>query len=259
MDQRSHIKTFFEPKAHRKLEWITSDIEAALNQTQKNNDVPLSPLRDAQVVALTDMPEKPSLQTLRGQMRLVHDLAHIEMQAMELGLRTLTEFPEAPDLFKQQLIDVILDEARHLKMLLKCLEDHATPWGSFPVHLSLWFATSVQDSLLDRIIIVHRYLEGSGLDAGDKIIKRLWGAGKKDLLDAVKVIVDEEVGHVSFGSDWFKKLCTEQKLDADEVFKERILALQTRLPKRVLKLNREVRRQAGFTEAEMDVLESMFK
>lgn len=251
------MKVFEESDAYKKLHILDLDIEKSLKQTQKNLNVPWAPARNVDVVDLSSMPQKQNLNTIQGQMRLVHDLAHIEMQAMELGLRTLTEFPEASQEFKDQLIEVVLDEARHLKMLLECLEDHKTPWGSFPVHLSLWFATSVEDTLLDRILIVHRYLEGSGLDAGDKITKRLWGAGQKNLLQVIRVIVEEEVGHVSFGSRWFKDFCEEQKLNPEQVFKDRMWALHHKLPKRVLKLNKEIRKQAGFTDAELEVLESL--
>ncbi len=251
------LNTFLKSQAQDKLYGLSDDIELCLKQTQKNLHVPQRPARDVEVLDLFKMPPKSNLDSVDGQMRLIHDLAHIEMQAMELGLRTLTEFPEAPIEFKEQLIEVILDESRHFKMLLDCLEHHKRPWGSYPVHLSLWFATSSEDSLLDRILIVHRYLEGSGLDAGEKITKKLWGAGQKGLLDIVKVIVDEEVSHVSFGSRWFRKLCEEQKMDSDHVFAQRMQALHHRLPKRVLKLNRQLRTEAGFTEAEMNVLEGL--
>lgn len=256
LNPSTFLNTFHTSSAIKKLEGLNDDIEKAL-RLSASALMPTAPARDVKVVDLSAMPEKQGMDHKDGQMRLVHDLAHIEMQAMELGLRTLAEFPEAPQEFKEQLISVILDESRHLRMLLDCLEQGGRPWGSFPVHLGLWHATSSEDDLLDRILIVHRYLEGSGLDAGDKIVKKLWGSGQKSLFDAVKIIVKEEVDHVSFGSRWFKSICEDQKLDPDQHFKNRMSALHQHLPKRVLKLNRKVRAQAGFTEFEMDVLESL--
>ena len=92
---------------------------------------------------------------------------------MELGLRTLNELPSAPADFLKELTEVTRSEGRHLKMCLQGLEDLGFSWGAWPVHCSLWAATSVEDSFLDHILIVNRYLEGSGLDAGEQILKRL--------------------------------------------------------------------------------------
>lgn len=220
-------------------------------------EVPLVPARDIPVFAAGDLPPKKGLSFVEGQARLLHDLASIELQAMELGLRTLREFQSAPHGFREELVAVTLSESLHLKMCLQGLEKLGFAWGSWPVHLGLWEATSPKDSLLDRILIVHRYLEGSGLDAGDTFLRKLHAISEGVLPSSVRTIVNDEVGHVEFGSRWYREVCRTEGLDPAEDFPLRMEKIRFQVPKRVEKISRSLRRRAGFTEAEMDYLEQL--
>src|SRR5690606_22563209 len=130
---------------------------------------PLQPARDVEVKRLGAHPPKKGLSEKQGRARLGHDLASIELQAFELGVRTLQEFPEAPRAFREELLNVTLEEAKHLRLCLQALDHLGFHFGFWPTHLTLWECVSAEDSLLDRIVIVHRYLEGSGLDASDSL------------------------------------------------------------------------------------------
>lgn len=221
-------------------------------------DVPDIPGRNVQILPLKDLPNKPGLSTKIGQARLVHDLASIELQAMELGLRTLSEFPEAPSEFRNQLCQITREEGMHLSLCLKTLDNLGYPWGSFPVHVMLWNAVSIHDELLDRIVIVHRYLEGSGLDASDTILKRLVGVNAKEARDTVEVIRRDEVAHVQFGSYWHHKLTLDLKVnDFAKDLLIRLKKVQARLPRRLEPIRREIRKNAGFLPEELDVLEKL--
>jgi uncharacterized ferritin-like protein (DUF455 family) len=176
---------------------------------------------------------------------------------MELGLRTLHEFPEAPVGFREELVEVTRSEARHLTLCLDGIEKLGFRWGDWPVHNMLWASVSAQDSLLDRILIVHRYLEGSGLDAGDTLLKRLDAVLESPLHSISKVIVNEEIGHVEFGSRWYRDICFREKIDAAHDFPVRLESFRFRIPKRIEKISHELRRKAGFTEAEIGYLEDL--
>ncbi|HEX4923423.1 MAG TPA: DUF455 family protein [Bdellovibrionales bacterium] len=219
--------------------------------------VPVEPGRDIDVVSIVAARGKPGLASREGQARLLHDLASIELQAMELAYRTLIEYPEAPDEFRHGIAELAASEGRHLRLCLEGIEKLGFKWGHWPVHLALWFATSTEDSLLDRLLIVHRYLEGGGLDAGATILRRLNGTADLGSIRIVKTIVDEEVGHVSFGSHWYRRFCELEGLAADDDFGPRLSKVMHRIPRRLEKLDRELRRRAGFTEREMDYLESL--
>jgi uncharacterized ferritin-like protein (DUF455 family) len=219
--------------------------------------IPGYPERDILVLDSKLHPPKLGFSKPEGQARMLHDLASIELQAMELGLRTLAEFPQAPIGFREELMGITVSEGNHLRLCLEGIQDLGFQWGDWPVHLALWAAVSVEDSLLDRILIVHRYLEGSGLDAGSYLIQRLDGV--KDGKNTRKIVGQinlEEIGHVDFGSQWYRKICKFEGLDADEDFPRRMESLRMKLPKRMEKINRELRRKAGFTENEIDCCEA---
>lgn len=241
-------------KMARAMTGIESVIKTDLN---KSIESPILPARDIEVIPVKFHPPKKGFSTAEGQARMLHDLANIELQAMELGLRSLYDFPNAPQAFREQLYAVVLSEADHLEMCLIELEKLGFSWGHWPVHTALWEATSVTDSLLDRILIVHRYLEGSGLDAGDTLIRRLKGVESMSVLKAVEIINREEVGHVLFGSEWYFKICKAEGLDPDIDYPERMRKLRWALPKRMEPLNRDLRQKAGFTESELKYLEDL--
>ena len=211
--------------------------------------------RDVRVVAPSQLPDKPGLASKEGQARLLHDLASIELQAMELAARTLFEFPEAPQEFRENLVEIALGEARHLGLCLQGLDDLGFPWGHWAVHNALWDAVHPSDSLIDRVVIVHRYLEGAGLDAGEALVRRLTGVSAPETKVPLDTIVREEVEHVEFGSRWYRNLCREAKIDADLDFRERMFRLSTLIPRRE-KIAVEARRRGGFTDLEIASLQA---
>lgn len=246
---------FFEPLVKNKINSIDDSIERALCGEKISFET--LPARDIEVLHPKFHPNKKGLSTLEGQVRLLHDLASIELQAMEMGLRTLFEYPEISETYKQELIEIVKGEARHLSLCLQGLEDLGSHWGAYPIHFALWNALSSEDTLIDRVLIVHRYLEGSGLDAGDYFLKRMQSVDAKILFPIVKTINDEEVGHVDFGSRFYRELCKEQRIDSDFDFKNRMASLRHRIPKRVENISKELRLKSGFSESEITTLHEL--
>ncbi len=238
-----------------KIECIEEDLSLLAHSA--GFPVPDLPARDILVLHPQNHPEKKGLSKVEGQARLLHDLASIELQAMELGLRTLNEFPKAPLEFLKELREVTRGESKHLKLCLEGLSELGFNWGDWPVHCSLWAATAKNDSLLDRILIVHRYLEGSGLDAGEQILKRLKSIQAPRVQQILELITEEEVGHVEFGSRWYKTICRLEGLDPEKDFPERMWKIRKTVPRRIEKLSYDLRRRAGFSENELKVCEDL--
>ncbi len=239
-----------------KINLVRRDAVRILQQKERVI-VPVVPARDALVLDFKSHPPKKGFSTREGQARMLHDLASIELQAMELGLRTLLEFPEADQQFKEELLAITLSESQHLEMCLNEIQKLGFNWGNWPINCGLWNAVSPTDSLIDRILIVHRYLEGSGLDAGDTLLRRLAGVDAKSVQQTVKIINDEEVGHVFFGSKWYRETCIQEGLDPVSEFELRMNRLRGVLPKRVGPLNHELRLRSGFTPTEIGYLEKL--
>jgi uncharacterized ferritin-like protein (DUF455 family) len=246
------------PSIQAKLAALESSLHQLLVRGPESSpeQVPSEPAREIRVVRNTELPPKPGLSLREGQGRLLHDLANIELQAMELGVRTLAEFPRAPRVFREELAAITRAEGEHLKLCLEALEALGFQWGDWPIHVGLWAGVSAADDLIGRILIVHRHMEGSGLDAGDSMLRRLSGVDSRVSRGAVRRIVDEEVGHVEFGSRWFREVCRLEGRDADEEFRARMPAIGAKSP-RTDRLAHDLRRAAGFTNAEIAFLEGL--
>jgi uncharacterized ferritin-like protein (DUF455 family) len=266
----AHARTSLTlPNVWDKLQFITASCDFALSLKSGNGAggvadegtaplIPQSPARDIPVLDSKFHPPKSGFSKLEGQARVLHDLASIELQAMELALRSLLEYPDAPPQFREELKALTISEGQHLRLCLEGLGDLGFKWGDWPVHIALWDAVSAEDGLLDRILIVHRFLEGSGLDAGSILVRRLEGVDDGRHTDKiVRQINFEEIGHVKFGSDWYRRICALEKIDPTEDYPRRMDALRVKLPKRMEKLNHDLRAKAGFTPAEIDYCERL--
>ncbi|MFN8944043.1 MAG: DUF455 family protein [Pseudobdellovibrionaceae bacterium] len=247
---------FQEPNIRVRLEKIEEAVHRSLTKPASFL-IPLEAQRDIQVLPLKDHPPKVGFSKIQGQGRLLHDLANIELQAMELGLRTLVEFPQAPEKFRDELAQITLEEASHFDLCLMRLDDLGYKWGDWPIHTVLWDAVSVQDSLLDRIFIVHRYLEGSGLDAGDIFTRKLSGVLDSRIEKTVQKITDDEIDHVYFGSAWYNKLCLQNEIHPNQDLIFRSKKLRHRLPKRIEKICHKLRLQAGFSPCDLETFENL--
>ncbi|MEK6555774.1 MAG: DUF455 family protein [Bdellovibrionota bacterium] len=242
-----------------KLQLVETEVHQLLSKSSvpiasAAHRMPLRPGRDISFQA-AHWPGKNGLQTKTGQARLLHDLANIELQAVELGLRTLHEFTDTPVEFREELARITLQEASHLELCLSGLEDLGHEWGDWHIQTALWDATSAEDSLIDRILIVHCYLEGSGLDAGDILLNRLGGVANKKIAAIVGKIVRDEIGHVDFGRRWFQHYCAEAGINSKVHLRERLNHLSATLPARGAKVSRELRAQSGYDADEIEIFE----
>ena len=242
------------PEVYKKADVIEEACHQAL--LGYSYEIPPLPARDLAIFERCSVGiKKLGLSEPEGQAKLLHDVANIELQAMELAFRTLVEFPEAPINFKEQLVSVILDERRHLELCVDEISKLGFRWGRWPVHLQLWSSVSEQDTLLDRILIVHRYLEGSGLDASHILLTKLSGLTNLGPKKIIQTIAREEEEHVSFGSRWYKEICQLNNLDVHEDFNKRMNKIFSQIPKRSVKINIQLRKQVGFSDVELDVLQ----
>lgn len=238
----------FESSIRTKLSRVNEECQKLLCGHNSHFSAPEIPGRDALVTDRSQIPRRSGLSTRAGQAHLLHDLANIELQAMELGLRTLHEFSDAPLLFREELVSVVLDEARHLELCLQGIERLGHKWGDWPVLANLWTATATTDSLLDRVLIVHCYLEGSGLDSGELILNKLNGVEDPIAKNIVKTIAHEEIRHVKFGLDWYRNFCRVAKLNAENDFGTRLKKLSMQIPTRTTHVSHQARLAAGFND-----------
>lgn len=184
-----------------------------------------------------------------GRASLLHAVAHIEFNAINLALDAVYRFPGMPEAFYADWLQVAVDEARHFDMLANRLRAIGYHYGEFPAHDGLWAAAcSTAHSCLARMALVPRVLEARGLDVSPGMIERLRRAGDGDSAALIDIILHEEIAHVAAGTRWFNYCCQQQGLDPDTTF----LALVREHAASILRppFNHSARRAAGFSEAE---------
>lgn len=207
------------------------------------------------LVAPQDVPKRSPF-TLDGHCALMHAIAHIEFNAINLALDAVWRFPGLPVQFYLDWAGVAREEARHFTLVQHHLNSLGKKYGDYTAHEGLWsLCASTAHDPLARMALVPRTLEARGLDATPVIqdkLRRSNTAYAQDAVAILDVILAEEVGHVHLGNRWFHWLCQRDGVDPGSAFKR--LSHIHRAPRPKRPLNLQARRMAGFTESELETL-----
>ena len=240
------------------------DLITALHASLQAADTAVSLHSETASIDVPGVPKKPELVHPRqlkrrgvgsqsGRVVLLHAIAHIEFNAMNLALDAAIRFADLPQVYYRDWIGVAADEARHYALLRDRLADFDAAYGDFPAHQGLWdMALRTAHDPLDRMAMVPRMLEARGLDVTPAMVQQFERVGDTRSAQILKLILAEEVAHVEAGSRWFRYLCDTRGLDSDATWFERVrhyMGTEIRCP-----INLEDRSKAGFRQTELDWL-----
>lgn len=198
--------------------------------------------------------EKRSMRTVEGRAALIHALAHIEFNAINLALDAIWRFADMPEQYYRDWLQVAQEEAYHFSLLNAHLQSLGFHYGDFTAHNSLWeMAERTKDDVLARMALVPRTLEARGLDASPPLRNKLAQIGDIKAAEILDIILRDEIGHVAIGNHWFNWLCAQRGLEPVRAYQQ--LAAQYKAPKLHRPFNLEARRKAGFSEGELALLE----
>ena len=196
-----------------------------------------------------DVGRRP-MHTLEGRAALIHALAHIEFNAINLALDAAWRFADMPAAFFGDWLQVAAEEALHFSLLDAHLRTLGYAYGDFNAHNSLWeMADKTRDDLLARMALVPRTLEARGLDATPAVRAKLAQAGDAQAAAILDIILRDEVGHVAIGNRWYRWLCEREGLDPVAIYPT--MARRYGAPIAKGPFNLAARRAAGFTDAEL--------
>ena len=196
---------------------------------------------------------KRSMRTPEGRAALIHALAHIEFNAINLALDAIWRFDNMPENYYTDWLKVAAEEAYHFSLLNAHLNTLGYQYGSFSGHNSLWeMVNRTKDDVLARMALVPRTMEARGLDASPALCNKFAQIGDLAMTEILTIILRDEIGHVAIGNYWFNWLCAQRKLEPIATFEQ--LCQQYSAPKLKPPFNLEARRQAGFCEAELALL-----
>jgi uncharacterized ferritin-like protein (DUF455 family) len=194
-----------------------------------------------------EMPKRRAFGSQAGRIALLHALAHIELNAIDLGWDIVARFSgeDLPRAFFDDWVSVAAEEAAHFALLTNRLGELGMRYGDLPAHDGLWEATAVTaHDLLARLAVVPLVLEARGLDVTPEMMARLERVGDMPSAEILRRIYRDEIGHVAVGLRWFDRLCRMRGLVPEEVFHERVRRYFTGDLKPPF--NHEARAGAGF-------------
>lgn len=183
---------------------------------------PLRPARPAKPDLLDprDVPRRrPGSE--QGRIALLHAVAHIELNAVDLHWDIIARFTRQPMPlgFYDDWVKAADEEAKHFNLVSDCLEALGSHYGALPAHAGMWRAAEdTAEDFMGRLAVVPMVLEARGLDVTPGMIEVFRKAGDTGAIAALETIYAEEVGHVAYGSKWFNWLCGHDGTDPKEVF-----------------------------------------
>lgn len=196
-----------------------------------------------------------NMRTTEGRAVMIHALAHIEFNAINLALDAIWRFPDMPEQYYGDWLKVAAEEAYHFTLLNEHLIKLGYVYGDFPAHNSLWeMATRTTDDILARIALVPRTMEARGLDASPALRSKVAQVGDMEAAAILDIILRDEIGHVAIGNHWFNWLC--ELRDLEPIGTYAALAKQYEAPTPRKPFNHQARLAAGFTEQELAWLEN---
>ncbi len=194
--------------------------------------------------------KRRAMNTPEGRAVLIHSLAHIEFNAINLALDAIWRFPGLPAQYYADWLKVADEEALHFSLLSGHLKTSGHVYGDFPAHNSLWeMADRTRDDILARIALVPRTMEARGLDVVPAIRYKLEQAGDIRAAEILDIILRDEIGHVMTGNRWYGYLCVQRDIDPITAYAR--LAKEYHAPVLRGPFNLEARRAAGFGELEL--------
>ena len=194
-----------------------------------------------------EMPKRRAFGSPAGRVALLHALAHIELNAIDLAWDIVARFRREllPRTFFDDWVCVAAEEAVHFELLVLRLADFGARYGDLPAHDGLWeSAAATADDLLARLAVVPLVLEARGLDVTPEMAATLERVGDPESAAVLRRIYRDEIDHVAAGVHWFDELCRARGLVPDETFRQVV----PRYFKGELKppFNHEARAAAGF-------------
>ncbi|MBY0422788.1 MAG: ferritin-like domain-containing protein, partial [Parvularculaceae bacterium] len=161
-----------------------------------------------------------------GRAALLHALAHIELNAVDLAFDLALRFVDQieaegldPTTFARDWIAVGAEEAAHFRLLADRLAFYGAAYGDFPAHDGLWSAAErTRQDVLARLAIAPMVLEARGLDVTPEMAARLESVGDQDSAAAIRRIYEDEIGHVATGVNWFRRLAARRRAEPVALF-----------------------------------------
>nr|QGT49944.1 hypothetical protein Helico4rc_0630 [uncultured Helicobacter sp.] len=195
------------------------------------------------------------IQSEQSLAKVLHSIVHIEYSAIDLALDALYRFRNLPFGFYQDWLEVAFEESLHFSLLLDSMQHLGFDYGDFPVHSNLFDAQCASENLKDRMALLHRGMEANGLDANPFVTQKIKLYDHPlcdEILKSLDIILNDEISHVKKGDYWWR-FSSQNTTPQDFIAILKRFSAFHPIPRI---LNHQARLQAGFSQSELELLES---
>ncbi|MBH9552892.1 ferritin-like domain-containing protein [Inhella gelatinilytica] len=229
---------------------LTLDAERSLVPTHAIPGRPPAPRLVAHVAIRSRSPHLAA-----GRAVLLHAIAHIEFNAINLALDAVQRFSGLPLAFYSDWLQVAAEEGQHFQLLREHLQTLDCDYGALEAHDGLWtMCERTAHDFRARMALVPRTLEARGLDATPPLQRKFAAAGDARAVEILDLILRDEIGHVAIGNRWYHWACERDGVDPETDFPALCARYQAPRPRKPLNLG--ARALAGFTADELQRLEA---
>lgn len=232
--------------------WLAGDLSAF----EQSLILPIDDAGRPDVPLLVDprQLDRRSVASASGRCKLLHAIAHIEFNAINIALDAAYRFRQMPAQYLADWLRVASEEAQHFQLLEQALRLRGSYYGAYPAHRGLWdMVCRTRHDPLHRMALVPRVMEARGLDVTPAMIEKFDQVADTAAVAILERIYRDEIDHVRIGNHWYQLLCDQRGIDAQSQFKlliEEYMGGKLRGP-----FNWSARLEAGFAEAELSALE----
>jgi uncharacterized ferritin-like protein (DUF455 family) len=131
-----------------------------------------------------------------------HRQMNEELNGLENAARSLADFPDAEWGVRMSIARQASDEARHVLMFRRILENRGGWLGRYPVLNFQYRIISKIDNLVGRLAVQNRSFEAEGVDAVEPEIRKAREKGDSELADLFEAQLADEIGHVRFANEY---------------------------------------------------------
>ena len=233
------------------IDLISSQVDLAQHENIDAIEIPGRPAQPALVHPSKVARRK--LTTEQGRVALIHAICHIEFNAINLALDAVYRFQNMPYDYYVDWMKVAAEESKHFLLLRDRLLQLNSGYGEHVAHNGLWeMAIKTQHSIVEHMALVPRVLEARGLDVTPGMIDRLEAVDDFETVNILKIILQDEIGHVEIGTKWFRYACKQQNIDSEATFISLLAQYNVAIGNGPLHV--DARTQAGFSQAELNAL-----
>ncbi|HEY6881992.1 MAG TPA: DUF455 family protein [Polyangiales bacterium] len=145
-----------------------------------------------------------ALRDVRKRASLLHTFLHHELQAAELMCWAVLAFPDTPRAFRSGLLNICVDEARHMRLYAAHLEALGFEVGAFPVRDWFWERAPAAQTALSFVALMGLGFEAGNLDHSERYCTLFSEAGDEAAAALQAQVGFEERAHVAFAAHWFR-------------------------------------------------------